>query len=135
MVSPNVREGADYRTVVASVRAGVAVADAIGVMQSWAIPVGKFAGVLGVSERKWSRVRVAPAGAVLSPVESDRLIRVMQVLNHAKSIFDTDSDAVAWFSTPNPSLAGEAPLSWLDTDAGVHEVDDVLTRLEFGVYG
>ena len=25
-------------------------------------------------------------------------------------------------------------LSLMDTDAGVHQVDDVLTRIEFGVY-
>ena len=132
---PLVREGADYRTVVAHARAGVAVADAVEVMQSWAIPVAKFAGVLGVSERKWSRVRAAAPDGVLSPVESDRLIRVLQVLEHARSVFDDESDAVRWLALPNEALCGEAPLSWMDTDAGVHEVDDVLSRLEFGVYG
>ena len=43
--------------------------------------------------------------------------------------------AVRWFATPNPALSGETPLSLLDTDAGVRQVDDVLTRIEFGVYG
>ena len=134
MSSPNSGNEADYRTVVARVRAGVPVADAVELMQSWSIPVAKFAGVLGVSERKWSRVRAARPDDLLSPVESDRLVRVTRVLLHAKSVFDHERDAVAWFSMPNAALGGETPLSWLDTDAGVHQVDDVLTRLEFGVY-
>lgn len=61
--------------------------------------------------------------------------RTAKVLEHAESVFDNEQDAVEWLSTPNPSLSGRAPLSLLDTDAGAREVDDVLTRLEFGVYG
>ena len=34
----------------------------------------------------------------------------------------------------NHALSGETPLSQMDTDAGVHQVDDVLTRIEYGVY-
>ena len=59
----------------------------------------------------------------------------MRVLEHAGSVFDNRQDAAEWLSAPNPSLSGRAPLSLLDTDAGAQEVDDVLTRLEFGVYG
>ena len=97
-------------------------------------PVARFAEVLGVSERKWSRVRVR-TDATLSPVESDRLMRVSQVFEHAKMIFASDRDAVEWFTISNPALSGELPLALLDTDAGVRTVDEVLTRIEFGVYG
>ena len=62
-------------------------------------------------------------------------MRVVQVFAHASSIFENEQEAVAWFSMPNAALSGEPPMAWLDTDAGVHHVDDVLTRLEFGVYG
>ena len=93
MKSPSGREQAEYRAVVAWVRAGA-----------------------------------------LSPLESDRLVRVSRVLQRAKLVFDNERDAVAWFSMPNQALGGETPLSWLDTDARVHQVDDVLKRLEFGVY-
>ena len=125
----------DYLTRIAHVREGVPVAHAVKVMRAWSIPVARFAKVLGVSERQWSRTRSATSKAVLSPVASDRLMRVVQVFEHAKTIFDKQSEAVRWFVTSNPALSGEAPLLLLDTDAGVREVDDVLTRLEFGVYG
>ena len=61
-------------------------------------------------------------------------VRVTQVLEHARAVFDSEQEAAAWLAMPNPSLSGKSPVAWLDTDAGVHCVDDVLTRLEFGVY-
>ena len=124
----------DYRARIARARQGIAVAEAARVMQVWSIPVGAFAALLGVSERKWSRARAGGSDGLLSPVESDRLLRASQVFEHARAVFDDDHDAVAWFSIPNHALSGETPLSLMDTDAGVHQVDDVLTRIEFGVY-
>ena len=124
----------DYRARIARARQGIAVAEAAGIMQTWSIPVGAFAALLGVSERKWSRARAGGPDGLLSPVESDRLLRARQVFDHARAVFDNDQDVVAWFSMPNHALSGDTPLSLMDTDAGVHQVDDVLTRIEFGVY-
>ena len=124
----------DYRAQILRARQGIAVAEAVGIMQSWSIPVGAFAALLGVSERKWSRARAGRGDGLLSPVQSDRLLRASQVFDHARVAFDDDQDAVAWFSIPNHALSGETPLSLMDTDAGVRHVDDVLTRIEFGVF-
>lgn len=124
----------DYRAQISRARQGIAVAEAVGIMQMWSIPVGAFAALLGVSERKWSRARAGRGDGLLSPVQSDRLLRASQVFDHARAVFDDDQDAVAWFSIPNHALSGETPLSLMDTDAGVRHVDDVLTRIEFGVF-
>jgi putative toxin-antitoxin system antitoxin component (TIGR02293 family) len=53
---------------------------------------------------------------------------------YARAVFDDEHDTVAWLSAPNDALSGESPLSLLDTDAGVRLVEEVLTRIEFGVY-
>ncbi len=134
MSASAIQSGTDTLTLVARARQGVSVADAVEVMQTWSIPVAKFAQVIGVSPRKWSRVRTEAPEAVLSPVESDRLVRAWRVFEHAKAVFEHAKGGAAWFAAPNPALFGEAPLSMLDTDADVHEVDNILTRLEFGVY-
>ena len=130
----NPQSESDYQAQIARVRQGIAVAEAVGIMQRWSIPVGAFAALLGVSERKWSRARAGRGEGLLSPVQSDRLLRASQVLDHARGVFDDDQDAVAWLSMPNHALSGETPLSLMDTDAGVRQVDDVLTRIEFGVF-
>ncbi len=124
----------NYRSRVALARAGIPISEAVDMMETWLIPVGRFATILGSSERKWGRLRSAPENSLLGPVESDRLLRLRKVFDHAESVFDSHEDAVAWFSIPNRSLSGDTPLSLMDTDAGVHEVDAVLTRLEFGVF-
>ncbi|MDE2907516.1 MAG: DUF2384 domain-containing protein [Acidobacteriota bacterium] len=119
---------------VSAARRGVTVDEAIATMRAWSIPAGRFAAILGCSERKWSRVRAGDRGSRLSPTESDRLLRTQRLFEHARSVFDEDKDARAWLSAPNDALSGESPLALLDTDAGARLVDDVLTRLEFGVY-
>jgi len=124
----------NYRSRVDRVRAGILVAEAAQIMDIWSIPVARFAAILGTSERKWARLRSAGNGAVLSSVESDRLLRLRDVFDHSLTVFDSDEDSVTWFSLPNRALSGDTPLSLMDTDAGVHEVDAVLTRLEFGVF-
>lgn len=130
----NVQIDADYRCRVARARAGVRVKEAVKIMDAWSIPVAIFATILGTSLRKWSRLRAGPPDVALGTVESDRLLRFRDVLEHAKNVFDNDKDATTWFSLSNAALSGDTPLSLMDTDAGVHQVDDVLTRLEFGVY-
>ncbi len=124
----------DMRSRVTVTRRGVAVGEAIETMRAWSIPAARFAAILGCSERKWSRVRAGDRNLRLSPTESDRLLRTRQLFEHAVRVFDDDKDAGTWLSAPNDALSGESPLALLDTDAGVRLVDDVLTRLEFGVY-
>lgn len=130
----NVQVYTDYRSRVARARAGVQVKEAVKIMEDWSIPVALFATILGSSARKWSRLRAGQPDVALGTVESDRLLRFRDVLEHAKNVFDNDKDATIWFSLSNAALSGDTPLSLMDTDAGVHQVDDVLTRLEFGVY-
>ena len=61
-------------------------------------------------------------------------IRVRKVLEHARAVFDTEAQAMAWLSLPNQARCSDTPLALLDTDAGARAVDSVLTRLEYGVF-
>jgi putative toxin-antitoxin system antitoxin component (TIGR02293 family) len=70
----------------------------------------------------------------LAPVESNRVYRLARVFAHAVDVFDDRQKATAWFARPNQALGGRAPLSVLDTDIGVHEVDEILGRIEYGIF-
>jgi len=72
--------------------------------------------------------------ALLATTDPNRLPRTRRLFEHARAVFDDHEAACDWLSTPNPALSGHSPLSLLATDAGASRVDDVLTRLEFGVY-
>ena len=124
----------DLKDRVTAARRGITVAEAVETMRTWSVPVAQFAAILGCSERTWARVRGGSPDVLLPVTTSDRLLRTLRVLTHAGAVFDDEADARAWMSAPNAALGGESPLSLLDTDQGVRTVDEVLTRLQFGVY-
>ena len=42
--------------------------------------------------------------------------------------------ARVWLKSPNRALGGEVPLDLLDTEIGAHQVEDVLLRLNYGIF-
>ncbi len=70
----------------------------------------------------------------LTAVESDSLFRIARIIAHAESVFGDKKAASAWLRSEIPSLGGQRPLDILDTDAGTLEVDDLLGRIEYGVF-
>jgi putative toxin-antitoxin system antitoxin component (TIGR02293 family) len=70
----------------------------------------------------------------LTAVESDSLFRIARIIAHAESVFGNKKSASNWLRSEVPSLGGQRPLDILDTDAGALEVDDLLGRIEHGVF-
>jgi putative toxin-antitoxin system antitoxin component (TIGR02293 family) len=71
----------------------------------------------------------------LSPAESDRLARVLDLYDVALRTFDADAEmASAWLRAPNRALSGEIPLDLVVTSTGARLVEDALLRIEHGVY-
>lgn len=74
-------------------------------------------------------------GEKLSRDESDRFARVLHLYQLARRTFDDDGDKVrAWLRTPNRALSGDTPLALVVTSAGARLAEDVLLRIEHGVY-
>lgn len=70
----------------------------------------------------------------LRPEESDRLVRLARILAQAVDVLGSTEKASQWLQRPNRALGGETPLSLLDTDLGSRQVEEVLGRIEHGVY-
>ena len=70
----------------------------------------------------------------LRPAESDRLFRLARLAAQAVEVLGSEDKASRWLHTPNRALDGEAPLTLLDTDLGARQVEDLLGRIEHGVY-
>jgi len=74
-------------------------------------------------------------GEALSRDESDRFARVIHLHQLARQTFDGDVEKVSrWLRTPNRALSGEIPLELVVTSPGARLVEDVLLRIEHGVY-
>jgi putative toxin-antitoxin system antitoxin component (TIGR02293 family) len=61
--------------------------------------------------------------------------RFITVSVRAGEVFANREKALAWLQTPNPSLNDRTPLEATATEEGFREADEVLTRIEFGVFG
>lgn len=88
--------------------------------------------LIGVSVRTLERHQ--KDNKLLNPVQSDRLLRYARVAARAEEVFEDAQIAKNWLRRPNQALGGEKPLNMLDTEAGVNQVEDVFTRIEYGVY-
>jgi len=65
---------------------------------------------------------------------SSLVIEVARVLEHAYRVFNEKEKVKRWLAKPSKSLHGESPLSLFSTPTGIGMVEDVLTRIEEGVY-
>lgn len=70
----------------------------------------------------------------LHPDESDRLFRLARIAAQATEVLGSSEKAATWLQRPNRALGGRVPLELLDTDAGSRQVEDVLGRIEHGVF-
>ena len=69
----------------------------------------------------------------LTAEQSDRLARILRVVETAEQTFGDPAKAHAWLRRPTAALDDEAPLELLDTDIGAREVETLLTRIAHGI--
>lgn len=123
---------ASAEDLLARVREGLPFAAATAVMDRYGIPRDGLCAILHLSRRNFLRRRTQGR---LSADESDRLYRLARVLAHANRVFEDLAASADWIRTPNLALGDAPPLTLLDTDLGVEQVDQVLGRIEHGVVG
>ena len=68
-----------------------------------------------------------------SPMESERIYRVVRIRVLAREIFSADSAVAEWMSAPDRSLGNRTPLEMLATDLGAQKVESLLHAMMHGV--
>lgn len=114
------------------VREGLPFSALSAVVQQYGISRDVVCEILHLSRRNFLRRKQQNR---LSPDESDRLYRLARVLAHANRVFEDPEESADWIQTPNTALGKQQPLTLLDTDIGVQQVDQVLGRIEHGIIG
>ena len=69
----------------------------------------------------------------LTADQSDRLARVLRIIQEAEITFGDTRKARIWLRRPTPLLDNETPLDRLDTDIGTQQVGDLLGRISHGI--
>lgn len=122
---------ATYTAVIARTRAGLPYATLEAIATGFAIPLAVLVHILHLPPRTLARRKKSGR---LSPGESDRLLRLARVVARAAEVLGSDERAGAWLRGPVRALGGVRPLDLLDTDLGAQQVEQVLGRIEHGVY-
>lgn len=116
----------------AIVREGLPPIAADRIAEYYGLSREQLSDLLGLSIRTLERHR--QRNKPFSLVQSDRLLRYARIAARAEEVFEARKIAQNWLKRPNQALGGESPLNLLDTEAGVEQVDDILARIEYGVY-
>jgi putative toxin-antitoxin system antitoxin component (TIGR02293 family) len=70
-----------------------------------------------------------------SPEESERLARLALLFEQATELFEGNAEAAqAWMRSPHKVLGGKTPTELARTEFGARLVEDVIGRLEYGVF-
>ncbi|TAE22514.1 MAG: DUF2384 domain-containing protein [Cytophagales bacterium] len=64
----------------------------------------------------------------------NRHLLIYELYRHGESVFDGVANFRTWLERPNAALNARRPLDLLNSTQGFKDVDDLLTRIEFGVY-
>jgi putative toxin-antitoxin system antitoxin component (TIGR02293 family) len=96
------------------------------------LPIEELATLVQIKPRTLARRREEGR---LTAEESDRVLRASRVFGKALALFEGDADAArTWFSTPALALANRSPRDFSATEVGAREVENLLGRLEHGVF-
>ena len=61
-------------------------------------------------------------------------VLIYELYRHGETVFDGVTNFRVWLERPNTALTGKRPIDLLASARGFKEVDDLITRIEFGVY-
>lgn len=88
---------------------------------------------IGISVRTIQR-RVESPQKPLSQEQSGRAWKFAEVLVKATQVFGSQAEAEKWLVSPAMALDQRRPIDLLSSPTGVEMVEQVLGRLEYGVY-
>ncbi len=96
------------------------------------LPGSALAGMVGIPERTLARRKAA---GKFTPEDSERLLRLFGVFEQAVELFEGDNAAaLRWLTAPRKALEGNTPLAYARTEVGAREVEDLIGRLDDGVF-
>ena len=119
--------------LVDRILAGLPVEEFDSLREMLGLPVEQMASKIGISVATLSRRRAK--AEPLDRDHSDRLIRYARLYWMAVDFFEGNTaSARKWLASPARGLGGRSPIDYAETEMGAREVEDLIGRLEHGVY-
>jgi putative toxin-antitoxin system antitoxin component (TIGR02293 family) len=118
--------------LVRELESGLAYETFERLQRSFQLPHDEMAVLVQIKPRTLSRRRDEGR---FNAEESDRLLRASRVFGRALALFDGDADTTrAWLATPAVALGQHTPLEIAASELGARQVEELIGRLEHGVF-
>ena len=115
-----------------SIRKGFSVTVIDRLLHNTGLSFEQLTTVADIPRRTFTRRR---RSGRLKPEESDRLLRASRVFGKTLQLFEGDRDAaLAWLTRPQSALGDQRPLDVARTELGTREVEDLIERLDQGIF-
>lgn len=122
----------DNAEMAARVEEGLPVTELVQFGKRAGFTTDELARLIHIPPRTYAR-RVASKARLKVP-EGERAVRLMRLFERAKQVFGTDENTRGWFNAKILALGWRTPLEYAQTEPGAREVEDVIGRIEHGVY-
>lgn len=117
--------------IIDALRLGLPVRELDDLQAALEVPMEKLGPMLGISKATLHRRK---AEGRLGIAESDRIVRFARLMGRAVEVLESPENARRWLNAPQVGLGGAVPLVYAETEVGAREVEDLLGRIEYGVY-
>lgn len=96
------------------------------------LPTEQVGDAIGIPRRTLARRKIEGR---LKADESERLLRLARIFGRALDLFHGDAEAATLFLTDiNVALGGVTPIDYARTELGAEEVDDLVGRIQYGMF-
>ncbi|GAB3990254.1 hypothetical protein GCM10028807_17020 [Spirosoma daeguense] len=103
---------------------------------------GKVAGLLGVTDKEMARLINQSVATFhrqvrlshLDAPTSERLLLLTRLATYGETVFQDKGKFTRWLRRPLQLLDNQSPLDLMDSSTGIQLVEDILGRIEYGVF-
>jgi putative toxin-antitoxin system antitoxin component (TIGR02293 family) len=119
------------RRQIEQIRAGLNFRAVQNLQRALDLPMERIASVLGMSRATLHRRKLQ---GKIDREESEKLVRYRSLLKKAEDVFGDAENAREWLTHPQRGLGNAVPLEFAKSELGAREVENLLGRIEYGVY-
>jgi putative toxin-antitoxin system antitoxin component (TIGR02293 family) len=123
--------GLPQRELIEAITQGLPASLARELAQKMEVTLEDMSGLLRLNPRTFQR---RMEEGTLSLSESERLWELSRLFSRAVDVLESLPGANQWFKNPIQALGWATPLAYARTSVGLRELENILGRIEHGVY-
>ena len=123
--------GTDKNVLIQNIKKGLPISAFEKLQKQLDVPADMLASAVNIAGRTLTRRKKEGR---FKPDESERVLRIASLFDRALQVLHRHRRVQLWFKSPQKGLGGKTPLEYADTEPGAREVEDLLGRIEHGVF-